>query len=803
MISRLRRLASFVVVLTVLAGSVHAGSVVARVPPRPVGPDGRVAVTEAFLPGATPQLLARLTALGFVLERTGPLEAIAYLSADEIDKLAALGILWVPLPPTTAAAPEPDAAYTNYTALTARLQQLANDHPSIVRISSAGLSVQGRELWWVKITDNPDVEEDEPGFRYISTMHGDEPVGTELLLSLVDFLTGGYGTDPRATRLVDGVEIWIMPMMNPDGNTLSQRFNRDGVDLNRDFPDQWTDPSDTTEGRAPETVAVMNWQRVHTTMLSANLHTGALVVNYPYDSNESGQPVYSATPDDDIMVDVSLDYSEDNAPMYASSSFSQGITNGADWYIARGGLQDWSYVYRGDIDLTLELSNTKWPPASQLEALWDDNRESLLSYLERVLTGVRGVVTDAETGAPVTARVTVAGRDIAFYTDPEVGDYQRILEPGTHTLRFEADGYETAQVPVTVTSWRGDAARLDVALVPGAQRLEHASHRIADDSGGDGFLDAGESGHIAITLGNEGRLATGVTGTLVPVSVHAIGGSSGNWADIAPGGAVESNTPHLAFASSPDAPPGNQLGYVVRWQSAEGKSGETSPFFVPLGATSVSERPAVDVPKSIVDNVTSSSTLVVTDDRDIAEVDVRVDISHPYIGDLRVWLESPQGTVVRLHERQGGSANDIRTWYDDETVPVDDLGAFRGEASGGTWTLRVRDEASGDEGQLLGWTLRFATRPFEDPVAETILHGVVLESDGAVTLRWWPVGGVSAYRVYRSNDPSSESSFADATGEDDDDADTAFVDRSQGALTCWIIAAVGRTGEGLWGHFGR
>ena len=78
-----------------------------------------------------------------------------------------------------------------------------------------------------------------------------------------------------------------MPSMNPDGFELGQRYNANGVDLNRDFPDQFNDPDNSTGGRQPETRAVMDWSAEHNFVLSANMHSGALVANYPFDGPNS------------------------------------------------------------------------------------------------------------------------------------------------------------------------------------------------------------------------------------------------------------------------------------------------------------------------------------------------------------------------------------------------------------------------------------------------------------------------------------------------------------------------------------
>ena len=139
---------------------------------------------------------------------------------DDGPQMAELARIEATEPSTSTTEGSVPAQYHTYTTLTADLQQIASDHPSITRLQSIGQSVQGRELWMMKLSANPDLDEDEPEFLYISSMHGDEVTGKELLYNLIDYLTDNYGSDPRVTTLVDTTEIWIMPSMNPDGTDL-------------------------------------------------------------------------------------------------------------------------------------------------------------------------------------------------------------------------------------------------------------------------------------------------------------------------------------------------------------------------------------------------------------------------------------------------------------------------------------------------------------------------------------------------------------------------------------------------------
>lgn len=391
----------------------------------------------------------------------------AYLSLPEsgLGALTARGMSFVRLPNAKPADDSFLAAYHSYSALTTELQSIAASYPNLCQLSSVGNSVQGRQLWIMKISDNVALQEDEPEFRYISTMHGDEPIGMEMCLNMIHELLDNYGSDPEVTGLVDDLEIWILPLMNPDGYTAGSRYNAQGVDLNRDFPDRVNDPVNTTAGRAIETARVMNWGFNHSTVLSANFHSGALVVNYPYDSDPNPFASYSAAPDDSLFIAQSLAYASLNAPMSASPWFSQGIVNGVEWYLVHGGMQDWNYHWMGCNDVTIELGDTKWPSSSLLPGIWSNNRDAMLAYMGWALRGVRGVVTDALTGQPLSATVTVMGIDHDVFTDPDVGDYHRMVEPGTYTVTIAASGY-VSQVLPGVSVGAGDATVLSVALSP-------------------------------------------------------------------------------------------------------------------------------------------------------------------------------------------------------------------------------------------------------------------------------------------------------------------------------------------------
>ncbi len=109
----------------------------------------------------------------------------------------------------------------------------------------------------------------------------------------------------------------------------------------------------------------------------------------------------------------------------------------------------------------------------------------------------------------------------------------------------------------------------------------------------------------------------------------------------------------------------------------------------------------------INDNDTLASAITISGDLTVSDLDVSVDITHTYIGDLRVHIESPAGTVVTLHNRTGSGTDNIVTTYDALTAPdgPGTMADFLGESTLGTWYLSITDNAAGDTGKLNGWCL--------------------------------------------------------------------------------------------------
>ncbi|HHT9125393.1 MAG TPA: S8 family serine peptidase [Candidatus Brocadiia bacterium] len=116
---------------------------------------------------------------------------------------------------------------------------------------------------------------------------------------------------------------------------------------------------------------------------------------------------------------------------------------------------------------------------------------------------------------------------------------------------------------------------------------------------------------------------------------------------------------------------------------------------------------STDTPINIPDNQPAgiSSNVLADIGKYVVEVNVSVNIAHTWIGDLIVSIESPSGTNVKLHNRNGGSSDNLITTYDTLTLPAESLDAFTGENPQGSWTLYVSDNANIDGGTLNEWQL--------------------------------------------------------------------------------------------------
>lgn len=329
------------------------------------------------------------------------------------------------------------------------MRSFALDYPLFCRLDTIGTSIKGRNIYALRISGIDADDRNVPRVFLTSSMHGDETGGFILMLRLADYLLKNSRSDLRVINILQNLEVWINPMANPDGTynfgneiTTPVRDNANGFDLNRDYPDE-QNPKTIFQ---KETTDMIKFMRKHDFNLSVNFHSGAEVVNYPWDKWER----YHA--DNEWFYQISRRYA-DTVHMFSRSDYmddlNNGITNGFEWYSINGGRQDFvTYELQGR-ELTIELDDDYITPVDELNDLWEYNWRSLIGFIENAMFGIHGMTVDDISGNPVPARVFIKGHDrdsSQIYSDTLSGMFTRMLSPGSWNLNFSAEGYRDTTI---------------------------------------------------------------------------------------------------------------------------------------------------------------------------------------------------------------------------------------------------------------------------------------------------------------------------------------------------------------------
>ncbi|KAM8770982.1 adipocyte enhancer-binding protein 1 [Rhynchonycteris naso] len=389
-----------------------------------------------------------------------------------------------------------------------QLMKVVNEEcPTITRTYSLGKSSRGLKIYAMEISDNPgDHELGEPEFRYTAGIHGNEVLGRELLLLLMQYLCREYRDgNPRVRSLVHDTRIHLVPSLNPDGYEVASQmgsefgnwalglWTEEGFDIYEDFPDlnsvlwgaeerKWV-PYRVPNNNLPiperylspdatvstEVRAIIAWMEKIPFVLGANLNGGERLVSYPYDmarkpsqeqllaaalaaargDDEDEVSEAQETPDHAIFRWLAISFASTHLTMTESyrggcqaqdHTGGMGIVNGAKWNPRSGTINDFSYLHTNCLELSIYLGCDKFPHESELPREWENNKEALLTFMEQVHRGIKGVVTD-EQGIPIAnATISVSGINHGVKT-ASGGDYWRILNPGEYRVTAQAEGY--------------------------------------------------------------------------------------------------------------------------------------------------------------------------------------------------------------------------------------------------------------------------------------------------------------------------------------------------------------------------
>lgn len=342
--------------------------------------------------------------------------------------------------------------YPSYELYEEMMQDFVNRFPELCVLEEMGTLQSGRKLLAIKISDFPLLNnESEPEVMLTSSIHGDETGGYIVLMRLIDHLLTSYNsenTSINTSQLLNNCEIWINPLANPNGtykggNTTligATRYNANNIDLNRNFPDPALGDHPDGNSYQEETLHMMAFAQKHNFSMAMNIHSGAEVVNYPWDT-------WSRLAADDAWWKYVGGNYRDSAQANSESGYledlSNGLTNGYDWYRITGGRQDYMNYFQHCREFTLEISSTKLYPSEKLPILWEANKNALLGYISESRYGIHGYVKN-EKGQAISAKIEILNHDIdnsEVYSDSTNGFFTRYLKAGTYSLKISADSF--------------------------------------------------------------------------------------------------------------------------------------------------------------------------------------------------------------------------------------------------------------------------------------------------------------------------------------------------------------------------
>ena len=345
-------------------------------------------------------------------------------------------------------------SYHSYQEIVDVADSLAEYFPGIVKKVLYGYSVDNRQCFALKISDNVNIDEPEPEVMFDGGIHGDEHIAAEILVRFARDIVLDYGTNATVTDLINTREIWLYLMVNPDGRVEDSRYNVNGVDLNRDWQYMWDawggspGPCSQPESKHLRECMYNNQFVVHTTY-----HSGTEYISCPW----SYRP--PPCPDNDHIMDLAGVYA--STSLYSSLDYGPGF-NGM--YAINGSTKDSNYGIMGAISWSMEISYIKEPPTSQIMLYYNRNYPAMIAMIEYAGYGIQGIITDAVTGDPIEAAVFVDD-GLPCFSDSTAGDFHKYLIPGTYSVKVIANGYEMQTVSgVEVNA--GSATQVDFQLQP-------------------------------------------------------------------------------------------------------------------------------------------------------------------------------------------------------------------------------------------------------------------------------------------------------------------------------------------------
>ena len=427
-------------------------------------------------------------------------EIYAYANPKTFNEFLKTGLYYEAITPPALLGPKPVMSdysrgpdwtkYPTFGGYKDIMEEFQTTYPEFVKLDTIGESVNGRELIIAKVSDNVEIEENEPEWFMVGATHGNETMGCMICLRIIEYLCESYTRDSRAHRILDSIEMYILPFTNPDGtykggdNNIQAaiRYNANGADLNRNWP-RIPGAAGSTQPAEIETQLVMAWEKEHHVVMNMDYHAGVETAIYPYSS------VSRRTTDDAwwrYATGVYRDLAQENGPSGYYNDCDDGICNGyADLgYVAPGTTKDWFYYFMHARGISNELTSVKLVSESNLVMYWEANLDATLAYIQLALDGIRGTVVDEVTKEGKPAKIFIDNYDSEsdssfIYADDGGGhgNYYRPILSGTYDVTYSCPGCEPKTVEnISVTTGQGTVVNVELdcgsVFVDGSQAIK-------------------------------------------------------------------------------------------------------------------------------------------------------------------------------------------------------------------------------------------------------------------------------------------------------------------------------------------
>ncbi len=383
------------------------------------------------------------------------MEIEAHLTQEELALIKAQKtIIKFSYPQNLAAGP--DDQYQNPDEIEDFVTSVHAKYPDITELKIIGRTLEGRDIYAIKISDNAAKDEVEPTILVNAMHHAREVMTPEITTDMIDYLTSNYGKDQQVTNWVNGTEIWVIPMFNLDGNnkmwledSMWRKNTRGGfgVDLNRNYPTGWNscngsssnqgaqDYRGTAPASEPETQAMMKLVAQIKPVFNISYHSYSEIVIYPFGCRPRRTPAEEAVEAIGAEIGKKLSYKP-----------------GTAWellYNADGGDIDWMYTEHQVIPFVIEVNST-WDGfhpnyLKMRDKTVQRNRPGWMHLLIKLQgPSLQGQVKDGEFSVIKISKATETRVAQKYNINPD-GSYYVILKPGKYDIVFE--GKRTLSFP--------------------------------------------------------------------------------------------------------------------------------------------------------------------------------------------------------------------------------------------------------------------------------------------------------------------------------------------------------------------